>query len=206
MRRLLSWLGLATLMALVAAGVTLVVLLERGVSARAKPWAVEAWAARGLRHLAIPRPERERSNPVPRTEKPIAGGRAHFADHCAVCHGNDGSGDTSFGRGLYPPPPDMRGPVTQNLSDGEIFWIIRNGVRFTGMPAFDSAPAEEDEETWELVHFIRHLPRLTPEDLQQMEALNPVSREELEEQMRIERFLAGEDVTSEPGSPGDHDH
>ena len=110
MRRLLSWLGLATLMALVAAGVTLVVLLERGVSARAKPWAVEAWAARGLRHLAIPRPERERSNPVPRTEKPIAGGRAHFADHCAVCHGNDGSGDTSFGRGLYPPPPDMRGP------------------------------------------------------------------------------------------------
>ncbi len=205
MRRLLSWLGVLTLLAVVAAGVSLAMLLKRGVSARAEPWAVEAWTARRLRHLAIPGPERDRSNPVSTTDESVAQGCAHFADHCAVCHGNDGAGDTAFGRGLYPPPPDMREASTQELSDGELFWIIRNGIRFTGMPAFGSAPAEEDEETWQLVQFIRRLPRLTPEELQQMKAFNPVSPEEIEERMRIERFLAGEDVTIEQGTPG-HEH
>jgi mono/diheme cytochrome c family protein len=202
MRKLLSWLGALTLLTVVAAGVSLALLLKRGVSARAEPWAIEAWTARRLRHLAIPNAERDRPNPVPRTDEVVAQGRAHFADHCAGCHGNDGSGDTSFGRGLYPPPPDMREAATQELSDGELFWIVRNGVRFTGMPAFGVDPPEEDEETWHLVHFLRHLPRLTPEELVEMEALNPVSPEELEERLRIERFLAGEDVASGQGPPG----
>jgi mono/diheme cytochrome c family protein len=113
MRKLLSGLGVLTLLAVVAAGVGLALLLKRGVSAKAEPWAVEAWTARRLRHLAIPRPERDRSNPVPRTHDIVARGRAHFADHCASCHGNDGGGDTKFGRGLYPPPPDMREAETQ---------------------------------------------------------------------------------------------
>ncbi len=88
--------------------------------------------------------------------------RAHFADHCAVCHGNDGKGQTAFGKGLYPRPPDLSAPATQDLSDGELFYVIENGVRFTGMPAFggEGPPAL----TWHLVTFIRHLPSLTPEE------------------------------------------
>jgi len=206
MRKLLSWLGVLALVTLVAGGVSLGLLLKRGVSARAEPWAIEAWTARRLRRLAVPSPERQRSNPVPRTDDAVAQGQAHFADHCAVCHGNDGAGDTDFGRGLYPPPPDMREAATQELSDGELFWIVRNGIRFTGMPAFSSAPAEEDEETWHLVHFIRHLPQLTLEELDQMKALNPVSAAELEERMRIERFLAGEDQAPEQDPSGRHQH
>ena len=62
----------------------------------------------------------------------IAEGRDHFADHCATCHANDGSGNTEMGRGLYPKAPDMRLPATQNLSDAELFYIIENGVRLTG--------------------------------------------------------------------------
>src|SRR2546429_9187868 len=61
--------------------------------------------------------------------------RLHFADHCAVCHANDGGGQTMIGSGLYPKPPDLRLAETQSLTDGELFWIIENGVRFTGMPA-----------------------------------------------------------------------
>jgi len=95
MRKLLSWLGALALVALVAGGVALAMLLKRGVSARAEPWAAEARIARRLRHLATPSEARARENPVPRTEEIVARGRAHFADHCAVCHGNDGSGDTA---------------------------------------------------------------------------------------------------------------
>jgi mono/diheme cytochrome c family protein len=206
MRKWLTWLGALTLVGVVAGSATLTVFLRRGISARAKPWAVEAWTARGLRHLAIPSGERARPNPVPRTKEAVAQGRAHFADHCAVCHGNDGRGDTDFGRGLYPPPPDLRGAATQELSDGEIFWIIRNGIRFTGMPGFGTEPADSDEETWHLVHFIRHLPDLSPDELEKMKTLNPLSRKELEEERRIERFLAGEDPPAQGGAHDGHEH
>lgn len=205
MKNLLALLGALTLVAVVAGAAGLVLFLKRGVSARAEPWAMEAWVARELRHLAVPYEERTRENPLVPTDAVVAAGRAHFADHCAACHGNDGRGQTAFGKGLYPPPPDMRGPATQGLSDGELFWIIRNGVRFTGMPAFGEGPPEEDEETWPLVQFIRHLPEQTPEEVEQMKALNPVSREELEEQARIERFLAGEEeAPAEPARGHKH--
>jgi mono/diheme cytochrome c family protein len=189
--RLLKVLGALSLLGLVLAMAGLAALLQRGVSARAEPWVLEAWAARGLRHLAVPRAERRRRSPLPSHAEAAAEGRDHFADHCAVCHANDGSGDTAFGRGLYPPPPDMRLPATQALADGELFWIIRNGVRFTGMPGFATGPAEEDEGTWQLVHFIREIPELSGQDLAQMRRLNPISRDELEEQLAVERFLAG---------------
>ena len=109
----------------------------------------------------------------------IADGRAHFADHCAICHGNDGSGDTPMGRGLYPKVPDMRLPQTQNLSDGELFWIIENGIRFTGMPAWSSGTEDGETASWHLVHFLRRLPKLTPEELEEMETLNPQSPAEI---------------------------
>ena len=94
---------------------------------------------------------------------------------------------------MYPKPPDMRLESTQELSDGEVFYIIRNGIRFTGMPGFGSGPAEEDLETWGLVHFIRRLPRLSAEDLTRMKQHNPISRQKLAEEEEIRRFLEGTD-------------
>ena len=77
-----------------------------------------------------------------------------------------------MGRNLYPKAPDMRARATQSLSDGELYSIIKNGVRLTGMPAW-GAPGDADEETWALVHFIRRLPALTPDDLADMRRRNP---------------------------------
>lgn len=191
--------------AAVGGAIALAVLIEHGVSARDEPTAAEAFLARRLRHLAIPRAAREAANPVPSGPDVLARARGHFADHCASCHGNDGRGRTKLGQGLYPKAPDMTRPETQNLSDGEILAIIENGVRLTGMPAWGEAGAHDLTESWELVHFIRHLPRLTPEELAQMESLNPKSRSEFEEEDRIRRFLAGEDVKP-PGAPGGHGH
>ncbi|OLC87429.1 MAG: hypothetical protein AUI53_06710 [Acidobacteria bacterium 13_1_40CM_2_60_7] len=135
----------------------------------------------------------------------------HFADHCAICHGNDGSGDTLFGNGLYPKPPDLRRPATQGLSDGELYWIIENGVRFTGMPAFSthvasSAGAQNDDaqSSWNLVRFIRHLPQLTPTERLEMERNNPKSPEERAEEQQEEEFLKGEAPPSKSESKHHH--
>jgi len=112
----------------------------------------------------------------------LAEASAHFADHCALCHANDGSGRTEIGRGLYPKVPDMRRSSTQSLSDGELLYIIHHGVRFTGMPGWGEGSSDEDVDSWELVHFVRHLPRITPDEIQEMEKLNPRSPSEQEEE------------------------
>jgi len=148
---------------------------SRGISARAVPGAIETAVARSMRRLAIPNGERNRVNPVKATPPVIAEGMAHYADHCAACHANDGSGETELGLGLYPKPPDMRQPATQSLTDGELFYIIENGVRLTGMPAWSTGTTEGERASWHLVHFIRQLPKLTGEEIARMESLNPKS-------------------------------
>ena len=104
-----SKIGLAIVVIAVAGAATAVgMLVQHGFSARDQPTAVEAFVARRLRHLAVPRSARQAKNPVPATPEVLAEARAHFADHCASCHGNDGSGQTEVGQHLYPKAPDMR--------------------------------------------------------------------------------------------------
>jgi mono/diheme cytochrome c family protein len=155
---------LALLLALAAIGVCSRAVARHGWSAREKPWAIEGFVARRLRRLATDAARARISNPVLATAANLAEGRDHFADHCSTCHADDGSGRTPIGEGLYPPPPDLTGPDTRNLSDGELLAIIRNGVRFTGMPGWGGT----DDENWKLVLFIRHLPELTQEERERM--------------------------------------
>jgi mono/diheme cytochrome c family protein len=192
------------LIVLVIAGVTaaVAVLVHHGISARDQPTALETFVARQMRHLAVPRSERQAPNPVPATPEVLAEARAHFADHCASCHGNDGSGQTEIGQHLYPKAPDMRQADTQSLSDGELFYIIHNGIRLTGMPAWGDAAPDEDQESWMLVHFIRHLPKLSPEELDEMKQLNPQSPQEKEEAEEEEKFLQSDDSPA----PAPHHH
>jgi mono/diheme cytochrome c family protein len=171
----------------------LLAYLSHGLSARDTPLPIEAFLARRLRLLALPREARRTQNPAPLTPEVLAEGRAHFADHCATCHANDGSGKTEMGQNFYPKVPDMRLPGTQRLSDGELFYIIQNGVRFTGMPAWGTGGREHEEASWHLVHFIRHLPQLTSEEIQEMSRMNPKSPDEIREEEEEGRFLRGEE-------------
>jgi len=179
---------LLVLLFVVAAGVAVRCGAD-GFSARAKPSAMEAYLARHVRRLAMPYGARRARNPVQASPEVLARARLHFADHCAQCHANDGSGETQMGRSMYPPAPDMRQGWTQSLSDGELYYIIRNGIRFTGMPAWGGENSTEDGQTWELVHFLRRLSEMTPAELREMEKANPKSRHEIEEELEIERFL-----------------
>lgn len=162
-----------------------------GFSARAKPMGVEKFAAVQARLMALPPGARSKQNPVPNSSEVIAEGKAHWADHCATCHANNGSGKTEFGQSMYPPSPDMRKQETQNLTDGELFYMIENGIRLSGMPAWSTGTPEGQTASWKLVHFIRHLPVLSPEEISAMEKLNPKTPDEFEEEKQEEQFLKG---------------
>jgi mono/diheme cytochrome c family protein len=179
---------------------------SQGISARPEPSQLEASVARTARKYAIPRADRGRANPILKTAGSVRAGMAHWADHCASCHGNDGSGDASIGRGLYPRAPDMRRSDTQDLTDGELFYIIENGVRLTGMPAWATGTPEGEQDSWHLVNFIRHLPEVTEEELAEMADLNPRGPAEWRALEEERRFLAGEiDAPPAQETPQGHD-
>lgn len=167
-------------------------LVHEGFSARAQPPAVEALFAGAIRNWSIPSDAKNAKNPFTATPDILKEAREHYADHCAVCHANDGSGKTEMGDGLYPKPPDMRLAHTQNLTDGEIYYIIHDGVRLTGMPGWGLS--EKDPDSWKLALFIRHLPQLTQDEIKDMEHYNPTSEVEREEQEQEREFLNGGDV------------
>lgn len=152
---------------------------------------------------AMPRDAAALKNPVPNTPEVLAEARAHWADHCATCHANDGSGDTQMGTHSYPPAPDMRAADTQNLTDGELFYIIQNGIRLSAMPAWGGGSSSAAEDSWKLVRFIRHLPHLSFEEKKEMEKLNPKGPDDRQEEEEEEKFLNGEDIHE---SPTEHHH
>jgi mono/diheme cytochrome c family protein len=164
-----------------------------GFTARAHPSSLEAGTMLAARRWVIPRSVRELANPVATTDEVVHGGMKHWADHCATCHANDGSGRTEIGRSLYPPAPDMRKARTQEMTDGELFYVIEHGIPFTGMPAWGNGTTEGERESWQLVRFIRYLPRLTDREQTEMEKLNPKSAAQMEQERRINDFLKGKE-------------
>lgn len=181
--------SLGTLAVLIAAG--LVYVRATGLGASAQPWRLEAALARSVRRLAVPAADARRTNPVAVPGVVLAEALAHYADHCASCHAIDGSGNTEMGRGLFPKAPDMRGGPTQAMTDGELFYVIEHGIRFTGMPAWSTGTTDSETASWQLVHAIRHLPRLTAEERARMETQMPRSPEAVRQDIEEEEFLSG---------------
>jgi mono/diheme cytochrome c family protein len=152
--------------------------LKRGLSARPEPSRLEERVARIARGIATPAEARTMENPVPATPANMAAAKEHYVEHCAACHALDGSGETILGRNMYPRAPDLRRSETQNLADGELHYIISEGVRFTGMPAFGGD--ESTVEIWQLVPFLRRLPHLSEEELKELETMAGGDRDDVE--------------------------
>lgn len=176
----------------------------QGISARTDPPAIEAAVARRARQLLIPAAAHGRVNPEPDSPEVQADGRAHWADHCASCHGADGRGQTEMGRGLYPRSPDMTLDATQSLSDGALFYIIEHGVKLTGMPAWGNGTPEGERSSWRLVRFIRRLPALTENEIADIDAMTPVGPDVWRQREEERRFLEG--ATPETAPPAPHQH
>jgi len=162
-----------------------------GITSRRKPWPLEETAARAMRRYLIPGAVRNAPNPVSPSPEVIRAGMEHFADHCATCHANDGSGDIALGRSMFPPAPDMRSQATQSMTDGELFYVIERGIPFSGMAAWGNGSPQGQRSTWELVRFIRHLGQMSDAEMHEMEDLNPRSPADEKRAKDIRDFLSG---------------
>jgi predicted CXXCH cytochrome family protein len=167
-RRTALLLGGAILLALVIYAAR---LITHGFSTADEPSYLEKVVARAARNFSIPRSARLEKNPWSSSPEVLNEARESFLARCATCHGPDGSGQTTVGRSVYPRVPDLRGPRTQNLTDGEIRYIIRNGVRLTGMPGWASPHDEPGDDSWKQVLFIRSLRQLTATEREQQSAI-----------------------------------
>ena len=93
-------------------------------------------------------------------QQAILTGTDHFAEHCAVCHGAPGVPKGDIANGLYPQPPDLA-MTAKRYTATELFWIIKHGIRMTGMPSWSD---HSDDELWATVVFVQKLPGMTEQD------------------------------------------
>lgn len=193
----LTIIGALALVSAVIGALAGAAVLRGGFSTRHEPTRIEAALATTVRRAAIPKRYRDMANPIRPDDERLEGAMEHWADHCAICHANDGSGDTSIGKSLYPRAPDMRTVEFQRLSDGELYYAINAGIRMSGMPAWGK-PGDDDDESWALVTFIRKLPALTPEQLERMRSMNPRSAHEVKEDKEEEDFLNESEPADNP--------
>ena len=155
---------LSLLVILVIVVVGAAILIHRGFRATNRASGLETVVARSVRNYSIPSSARNQKNPLDASPQNLQDGRDVFQAKCQTCHGHDGSGQTPVGQSLYPRVPDLRAAPTQNLTDGEIHYIIENGVELTGMPAWASSHEVQNGEIWKLVIYIRSLRPLTQEE------------------------------------------
>lgn len=153
---------------IVAAIVAYGYVRDGGFSADAQPGTLERSIATRLLRLSVPADADRQHNPFAGDGDAWRGVVDHYEDHCATCHGRDGRGNTEMGKNMYPKVPDLADARIQSLSDGALFYIIQNGVRWTGMPAWKTE--HSPEETWRLVSFVRKMPSLTPQEIERLNA------------------------------------
>jgi mono/diheme cytochrome c family protein len=139
------------------AGAILCILFQ-GCRADKQPSQEETNLANAAKDVTIPLKAGKKQNPLPDTSEVVSQGQEVFLGSCAPCHGPDGRGDTNLGRSMAPRAMDLSSSHVQHWSDAELFWIIQNGVRLTGMPSWRSSVSDDD--TWKLARFIHNLPRL----------------------------------------------
>src|ERR1700740_1223542 len=124
-------------------------------SARTEPPAAETILATWLLHQSVPFEAKMSVNPAP-DPSDVAAGKDFSREKCETCHAYDGGGRTPIGSNEFPRVPTLRSPAIAATSDGELFYHIRNGIRNTGMPAWNLP----DRQIWQLVSYIRHLPEV----------------------------------------------
>jgi len=129
-------------------------------------------------------------NPLRDDPSAVAEGAEHYRSSCVLCHGAPGVSVAEFARDLSPAGPGLWLADTQRRSDGELHWIIANGIRMTGMPAFGQT--HSDDDLWEIVAFLRHLPDISADE------------QAILQQATAEQHHHGDDEAGEAVEAGEH--
>jgi mono/diheme cytochrome c family protein len=152
---------------LVGAGAAAIVYTGSfNTSAEIPPGRMEKRIATLALNKSVERRAPNRKNPLPATPENLRGGLAHYRENCLVCHGAPGVDPGEIGQGLNPGAPDLTLPRVQARTDGQLYWLVDEGIRMTGMPAF--GPTHGENELWQIVAFLRHLPEITAEETTQL--------------------------------------
>ena len=148
---------LVVLIALALAAVVVIVgFTQIKLDALQEPGHLETVLATRAKRILVHRSSRDSIPPEPTNlQASIEEGDKLYGTECAECHGLDGHKPTDAGRWMYPRAADLTSPEVQQYSDRELFWIVKNGIRLSGMPAFGRV--ESDEHIWNLVHNVRTL-------------------------------------------------
>jgi len=138
------------------------------VSAKEGSGKLERKVAAFTLQRSVARRAPKEKNPFAASPEALKLGLAHYKENCVMCHGAPGVEESEAGMGLNPPAPDLTLPAVQNMSDGELYWIVANGIRMTGMPAFSLT--HKKEEIWHMVTFVRHLPQISADEQKVLKA------------------------------------
>lgn len=164
---------LAILVVLLLVGGVAAFVVETGrvpIAATAPPDVVDRFAL-AAKPKAVARGAAGLQVKVPADAASLARGRDHYVEHCLPCHGAPGVKPAEFAEGMNPKPPDVDGTLVQHYDDAQLFWVVKNGIRATGMPAF--AANHKDDEIAAIVAFVRHTPHLSAEERKELAEAAP---------------------------------
>jgi cytochrome c len=160
------WAALSLAGVVVMAAIGLV-MWSHSFNSRAEPPKLEESIAMSVHDSSIPARYEKMKNPLGAGRVNLIEAGGHYEEHCAVCHGDSGNGEPKFHGLMYPRPTNLLSDDTREMSDGELYFIIKEGIRYSGMPAFGK-PGDDDEHAWKMVAYVRHLPKLTPAEERQV--------------------------------------
>lgn len=162
------------IVAILAVAACIYILLAKGVipaSADSGPLPLEKWAAKTSLHATLANEAPKTPNPVPLTDANLIAGIQLYGEHCAVCHGT-AAGEASaspVAKGQYPKPPQLATHGVEDDTEGETYWKIAHGIRWTGMPSWQATLS--DQQMWTLALFLKHMDKLSPAAQQAWQAV-----------------------------------
>jgi thiosulfate dehydrogenase len=156
---------LGVMVAIIAAAVAGYAVITTGVIPAATsggPLPLERWAADTALRATLDREAPKGANPVARNDANLTAGIKLYAEHCAICHGTakGEAAPSPVAAGEYPAPPQLASDGVEDDPEGWTFWKIQNGIRWTGMPAWQKTL--NAQQMWTLALFLKHMDQLPP--------------------------------------------